>query len=82
MPFNSHHKLEVKRKPNKINMDTARGFPLPHLPDNPDRISMIILRIVRLGETCAGLLIADVIRDFSNRHEDLLRIFERHLKAN
>lgn len=80
MLINPRHKLEVKRKPNKIYGDIARVITQPHLPDDPHRISMIIQRVARMSEGAASLLLADVLRNFSNRHENLLHIFERHFK--
>ena len=52
-----------------------------HLPDDRHRISKIIQRIMSLPDTAAENLIAQIMTDFSGRHEDIGHIFERHLNA-
>ncbi|MFH2120967.1 MAG: glycosidase, partial [Pseudomonadota bacterium] len=72
-------KLKVKRKANKIVGDTSRVITRLHLPEESYRISKIIQRIMSLSETAAENLIAQIMVDFSGRHEDIGHIFERHL---
>jgi predicted GH43/DUF377 family glycosyl hydrolase len=72
-------KLKVKRKANKIIGDTSRVISLLHLPDEKYRIAKIIQRIMSMSETAAKNLIAQIMVDFSGRHEDIGHIFERHL---
>ena len=72
-------KLNVKRKANKILGDTSRVISLLHLPDEKYRITKIIQRIMSLSETAAKNLIAQIMVDFSGRHENIGHIFERHL---
>ncbi|MFH2120098.1 MAG: glycoside hydrolase family 130 protein [Pseudomonadota bacterium] len=74
-------KLKVERKTNKIIRDTSRVITLPNLPDEKYRISKIIQRILSLPDTAAENLIAQIMVDFSDRHEDIGHIFERHLNA-
>jgi predicted GH43/DUF377 family glycosyl hydrolase len=52
-----------------------------HLPDERYRIPKIIERIMNLPDTTAKNLIAQVMDEFSGRHEDIGHIFERHLIA-
>ena len=52
-----------------------------HLPDKMYRIHKIIQRIMRLPDTEAENIIEQIMVDFSVRHEDIGRIFERHLNA-
>ncbi|MBT8332007.1 MAG: glycoside hydrolase family 130 protein [Deltaproteobacteria bacterium] len=73
------HKLNVKRKTNKIDGDTSRVITRLHLPDDRNRITKIIQRIMSLSETAAKKLIAQIMVDFAGRHEDIGHIFERHL---
>lgn len=73
--------LKVKRKAIKIVGDTSRVITRLHLPDTGDRILKIIQRIMRLPDPTAEYLIAQIMIDFSGRHEDIEHIFERHLKA-
>jgi predicted GH43/DUF377 family glycosyl hydrolase len=79
MPPKKRQKLNVKRKANKIIGDTSRVISLLHLPDEKYRIAKIIQRIMSMSETAAKNLIAQVMVDFSGRHEDIGHIFERHL---
>jgi len=74
-------KLKVKRKANKILGDTSRVITRLHLPDKSYRIPKIIQRIMSLPDTSAENLIAQIMVDFSGRHEDIGHIFERHLNA-
>ncbi len=79
MPPKKRQKLKVKRKAIKIMGDTSRVITRLHLPDDRHRISKIIQRIINLPETVAQKLMAQVMIDFSGRHEDIGHIFERHL---
>ncbi len=72
-------KLKVKRKANKIVGDTSRVITRLHLPDERYRILKIIQRIMNLPDTAAENLIAQIMVDFSGRHQDIGHIFERHL---
>ncbi len=72
-------KLTVKRKKNKIIGDTSRVITRLHLPDDRARISKIIYRVIGLPETTAQHLRAQIMKDFSERHEDIEHVFERHL---
>jgi len=79
MQAKKRQKLKVKRKANKIIGDTSRVISLLHLPDEKYRIPKIIQRIMSMSETAAKKLIAQIMFDFSGRHEDIGHIFERHL---
>ena len=74
-------KLKVERKANKIVRDTSRVITCLHLPDERYRIPKIIQRIMSLPDTTTKNLIAQIMVDFSGRHEDIGHIFERHLNA-
>jgi len=74
-------KLKVKRKANKIVGDTSRVITRLHLPDEMYRIPKIIQRIMSLPDTAAENLIAQIMIDFSGRHEDIGHVFERQLNA-
>jgi predicted GH43/DUF377 family glycosyl hydrolase len=79
MQAKNHQRLNVKRKANKIVGDTSRVITRLHLPHDRHRISKIIQRIMSLPDTAAKNLIAQIMIDFSGRHEDIGHIFERHL---
>jgi predicted GH43/DUF377 family glycosyl hydrolase len=72
-------KLKVKRQEHKIIGDTSRVITRLHLPDDRYRVSKIIQRIMSLSEKAAKNLMAQIMVDFSGRHEDIGHIFERHL---
>ena len=72
-------KLKVKRKEHKIVGDTSRVITRIHLPKKRSRIPKIIQRIMSLPDTEAENLIGKIMVDFSGRHKDIGRIFERHL---
>jgi predicted GH43/DUF377 family glycosyl hydrolase len=79
MQAKNHQGLKVKRKANKIVGNTSRVITRLHLPHDRYRIPKIIQRIMSLSETAAENLITQIMTDFSERHEDIGHIFERHL---
>jgi len=79
MQAKKHQTLKVERKAIKIIGDTSRVITRLHLPDGRYRISKIIQRIMSLSETAAKNLMAQIMTDFSGRHEDIGHVFERHL---
>jgi predicted GH43/DUF377 family glycosyl hydrolase len=81
MQAKKRQKLKVKRKAIKIVGDTSRVISRLHLPDERYRIPKIIQRIMSLPDTAAENLIAQILVDFSGRHEDIGHIFEWHLNA-
>ena len=81
MQATKQERLKAKRKAIKIIGDTSRVITPLHLPDNGSRVSKIIQRIMSLSETATQELIAQVMIDFSGRHEDIEQIFERHLNV-
>jgi predicted GH43/DUF377 family glycosyl hydrolase len=81
MQAKKRHGLKVKRKAIKIVGDTSRVITLLHLPDDRHRISKVIQRIMNSPDTAAENLIAQIMVDFSGRHEDIGHIFEQHLIA-
>ncbi len=79
MHLEKHQKLNVERKAIKIAGDTSRVITRLHLPDEGDRIPKIIQRIIGLSEISAENLLAQIMVDFSDRHENIRHIFERNL---
>ena len=79
MQAKNHQRVKVKRKAIKIIGDTSRVITLLHIPDDRHRIAKIIQRILSISETAAKNLVAQIMIDFSGRHEDIGHIFERHL---
>jgi predicted GH43/DUF377 family glycosyl hydrolase len=74
-------KPDIKRKAVKIVGDTSRVITRLHLPDEKRRILKIIKRILSLSKTAAEDLMAQILRDFAGRHEDIRHVFEQHLNA-
>lgn len=74
-------KLKVKRKANKIIRDSSRVITQLHLPDDRGRIPKIIDRVMSLSNTADENLLAEVMADFSGRHEDIGHVFDRHFNA-
>ncbi len=79
MHSKNSQQLKVKRKAIKIVGDTSRVITRLHLPDERCRVPKIIQRIMSLPETAAKKLIAQIMVEFSGRHEDIEHVFESHL---
>ncbi len=79
MQAKKHQRLKVERKAYKIVGDTSRVITRLHLPDKRYRIPKIIQRIMSLPDTTAEDLLAQIMLDFSGRHKDIGRVFERSL---
>jgi hypothetical protein len=71
--------LQVIRKANQINGDTSRVITCPHIPGDEQRVSRIIQRVLNLSKEKAYDLRAQIMADFSERHENIESIFERNL---
>jgi predicted GH43/DUF377 family glycosyl hydrolase len=81
MPPKKRQKLKVKRRAIKIVGDTSRVITRLHIPDKRHRINKIIQRILSMTDMAAQNLMAQIIVDFSGRHEDIGHIFMRHLNV-
>jgi len=81
MSRENRSKLQVKRKAHKIVGDTSRVITRLHVPDEKHRIAKIIQRILRLSAGAGEKLMAQILAEFSGRHDDIGHIFERHLQA-
>jgi predicted GH43/DUF377 family glycosyl hydrolase len=79
MDAKKYRKPNVKRKKKKILGDTSRVITRLHIPHGAHRIPKIIQRIVDLPDRTAENLLSQIILDFSGRHKDIRRVFERHL---
>ena len=51
----------------------------PHLPDDKNRISKIIRRVLNMSEAAANNLKEEIDADFSQRHDDIQHFFKRNL---
>ncbi len=79
MHSKKRQKLRVKRKAIKIVGDTSRVITCLHMPGDRVRIHRIIQRVLSLSDTAATKLMAQIMTNFSGRHENIQHIFERHL---
>jgi predicted GH43/DUF377 family glycosyl hydrolase len=79
MDTKKYLKPNVKRKKEIFWGDPSRVITRPHIPGDAHRISKIIQRILDLPNTTAEDLLAQIMLDFSKRHKDIRRIFERSL---
>jgi len=70
--------LQVIRKAIKIVGDTSRVITCPHIPAERHRISKIIQRVLNLPEAETNKLQAQIMADFSGRHENIEAVFERN----
>jgi len=73
--------VSVTRERIKILGDASRVITRLHRPSNVQHISKIIERILALSEPEVEELLRRVMADFSPRHKDIKRIFQRHFKA-
>lgn len=78
MVNSNHPKPTVKRQSERILGDATRVITRPHIPENPQRISKIIQRVLDLPEARAEAVLKQVMTDFSDRHKDIRAIFSRH----
>lgn len=79
MMTHTHSHPAVKRYPEKILGDSSRVITRLLLPDDPERISRIIQRVLDLPDAQAEDLLAQVLLDFSERHKDIGAVFGQHL---
>lgn len=74
------NKISVTRERIKILGDASRVITRLHRPKNVQHISKIIERVLSLPKPTVEELLKQVMADFSPRHRDIQRIFQRHFK--
>src|ERR1700733_3245152 len=67
--------VHVRRTNTIIEPDLTRVLLRPFTPGDSRRVTRIIERILLLSEEQAGLLLAEVTADFSERHQNIRKIF-------
>jgi predicted GH43/DUF377 family glycosyl hydrolase len=72
------HDLEIKRTNIRLTPDSSRVLIRPFIPMDEKRIMRIISRIMSLPDKSVKQLLDDVLAEFSGRHLDIHKIFERH----
>ena len=60
--------IHLKRTPTILKPDQSRVLLRPFSPGNPERIAMIIARIMAIPEDGVGPLLNEVSAEFSGRH--------------
>lgn len=70
----------VTRKTERILRDPSRVITRLHKPDDAERVSKIIQRVLDLSDTEIQALLAQILVDFSNRHKNIRRVFEMHMQ--
>jgi predicted GH43/DUF377 family glycosyl hydrolase len=67
--------IHVKRQAIILKPDQSRVLLRPFSPGDPQRIERIITRIMSLPESRVGLLLNEVSSEFSQRHEQIHKLF-------
>jgi len=70
--------ISVNRKHIHFNPDPKRVIARFFLPGGPERAVKIIKRIMALSEEEALLTLNQTLRDFSDRHRNITKIFSKH----
>ncbi len=67
--------IHVKRTNTILNPDQSRVLLRPFSPGGPERVGRIIDRIMLFPEDRVGHLLAEVVAEFSQRHQQILNLF-------
>jgi len=67
--------IHLKRTPTILEPDQSRVLLRPFSPGNPQRIAMIIARIMAIPEDRVGALLNAVSAEFSERHQQIRTLF-------
>jgi predicted GH43/DUF377 family glycosyl hydrolase len=67
--------IHVKRTATILKPDQSRVLLRPFTPGNPERVGRIIARIMALPEDQVGPLLDEVFADFSQRHQQVRKLF-------
>ncbi|MHC4416378.1 MAG: glycoside hydrolase family 130 protein [Planctomycetota bacterium] len=70
--------LAVHRLPHRLKRDPSRTIARFFWPPSPQRARSIVSRVIRLGPETVSRLLESIMRDFGDRYEDLLGIFDDH----
>jgi predicted GH43/DUF377 family glycosyl hydrolase len=67
--------IHLKRTPTILEPDQSRVLLRPFSPGNPERIAMIIARILAIPEDGVGAILNAVSAEFSERHQQIRTLF-------
>ena len=69
---------KISRKRGSYVHDTTRVITRFYLPGEDKRVKKILYRIMNLSEEESAIVLEKLIAGFSDRHRDIIKIFERH----
>src|SRR5580698_6600596 len=72
----SPNSIHVHRSPTIVRPDQSRVLLRPFSPGNSQRIAGIIARVMSLPEERVGFLLERVSAEFSQRHQQIRKIFQ------
>lgn len=73
--------MKIRRHDLKIAPDRKRVLIRPFIPDEKQRVINIIGRVMALSEKAVKKLLVEVLEEFGERHDHIIRMFERHFGA-
>ena len=72
--------MQVRRHALKITPDCARVLIRPFISADKQRVTHIIGRAMALSEEAVEKLLGEALDEFGDRHDHILRMFERHFE--
>jgi predicted GH43/DUF377 family glycosyl hydrolase len=72
--------LAVRRLPQRLSRDASRTIARFFWPPSPRRARSIVKRVMRMGPETVSRMITTCVKDFGDRYEDLLGIFDHHYR--
>ncbi len=69
------HSIHVTRTPTIIKPDQSRVLLRPFSPGDSERVGRIIGRVMSLAEDEVGLLLEEILAEFSTRHQNIRDLF-------
>lgn len=72
--------LSIHRLPQTFSPDPSRVILRFFMPGGPERARKILKRIMVMQEENIQLVLNQTLRDFSNRHRNITRIFQKHFE--
>lgn len=71
--------MHLKRRAERFLPDPRRVLIRPFIPlSQPHRITNVIARTLTMTDAEVDAMLADVMQEFSGRHINIERVFERH----
>jgi len=67
--------IHLKRTPTILEPDPSRVLLRPFSPGSPERVAMIIARIMAIPEDGVGAILDAVTAEFSERHQQIRHLF-------